>query len=77
MNKKNVICLNCGKVQIRTDLNIQTDKNYVFLKAKYHCPNCDTFTSHIATKDIKSLRKRLTINNINEQDRKILNLISR
>lgn len=77
MNKQNVICINCGKVQIRTDLNIQIDKNYVFLKAKYHCPNCATFTSHIVTKNVKVLRKKLVTSCKTKQDEKILNLISR
>lgn len=77
MNKKNVICLSCGKVQVRTDINIQIDKNYVFLKGKHHCPTCDTFTSHIATKDIKSLRKKLNDNCLNKQDEKVLSLIKR
>ena len=77
MNKVNTICLSCGKVQIRTNLNIIENKNYVFLKGKYHCPNCESFTSHIATKNVKILRKKLIENCERQQDNKILELIKR
>lgn len=77
MTKINTICLSCGKVQVRTDLNIIENKNYVFLKGKQHCPNCESFTPHVATKDIKVLRKKLTENCERGQDKKVLELIKR
>lgn len=77
MTKSNIICLNCSKVQIRTDISIEPNKNYVFLKGKHKCPNCDSFTSQVATKDVKILRKRLTANCVSNQDRKVLELIQR
>lgn len=77
MTKSNIICINCGNVQIRTDINFQTDKNYVFLKGKHKCPICTSFTSQVATKDVKILRKKLTESCITNQDKKVLELIQR
>ena len=77
MNKINLICINCARVQIRTDVNIQPDKDYVFLKGKRQCPSCNEFTPQVATKDIKILRKRLAENCITNQDKKVLKLIQR
>ena len=77
MTKTNLICINCARVQIRTDINIEPDKNYVFLKGKHKCPVCDSFTQQIATKDVKILRKKLTDNCVTNHDRKVLELIQR
>ena len=72
-----MICISCGNVQIRTDIFVQEGKNYVFLQGKHKCPVCDSFTSQIATKDVKILRKQLTENGTTRQDKKVLELIQR
>ena len=77
MNKTTIICINCGNVQIRTDVIIQSDKKYTFLAGKHRCPTCANFTPHVATKDIKMLRKSLSESCANSQDKKILELIQR
>lgn len=77
MPKQNIVCLNCGTVQVRTDLCISIDKNYIFLKGKHRCPKCQNFTSHIATTDIDHLRKKLTEKCASVNDEKILKLIKR
>lgn len=77
MTRQNIICLICGKAQVRTDLNLLIDKNYVFLKSKQTCPNCKKNTEHIATANIKILRKRLIEKCENNCDNRILELIQR
>ena len=77
MPKQNIICLNCGTVQVRTDLSISIEKSYVFLKEKHRCPKCESFTNHLATNDVDQLRKRLTKNCENGKDEKVLKLIKR
>lgn len=59
MSKINTICLRCGKVQVRTDVVETLNNKYVKLKQKRICPQCNIKTEHIATKDIKELRKKL------------------
>ena len=75
MNKKYTICLTCGTVQTRTDINEQLNNKYIFLKKKIKCPHCEEETKQAATKNIKSLVKKLVPTNTKDQE--ILYLIGR
>ena len=75
MNKCNVICLNCGNVQIRTDISETLENKYIVLKRRIMCKCCDMETKHIATKSVKTLSKKLDINK--DKDYEILCLIGR
>ncbi len=75
MNKKYTICLTCGKVQPRTDINEVMNNKYIFLKKKIRCPYCEEETKQAATKNIKSLVKKLVPTN--NRDQEILYLIGR
>ncbi len=75
MNKKYTICLTCGKVQVRTDINEKLNNKYIFLKKKIRCPYCEEETKQAATKNIKSLVKKLVPTN--NKDQEILYLIGR
>lgn len=77
MPRQNIICLNCGKAQVRTNLNLMIDRNYVFLREKQHCPNCEKNTEHVATNNIKILKKRLTEKCESSCDNRIFELIQR
>lgn len=58
-NKKYILCLNCGKVQVRTDILDKIDGNlYCFIKMKKPCMECQN-KKMVATKDIKRLYKKL------------------
>lgn len=69
MNKKYLICLDCGNVQVRTDINKIINNKYILLSSKYYCPNCDTNTKQVATNNIKVLKKSLvdSTNNLDNQ----------
>ena len=75
MNKIYIICLSCGKVQLRTDIMEELNDKYIVLANKLMCPRCNHETVQAATKDIKTLSKKLDINN--SKDRRIFNLIKR
>ena len=75
MNKINTICLSCGKVQVRTDIFEDLTDKYIILTKKKMCPRCERETKQIATKNIKTLVKKL--DQTNNQDNKILSLIER
>ena len=77
MPKQNIICLSCGTVQVRTDIDMFENQKYVFLKGKHRCPKCNSFTNHLATSDVGELRKKLTKNCENSKDKKVLELIKR
>ena len=75
--KKNVICLRCGSVQVRTDIeDILTDR-YIILKKKNMCPRCKIDTNFIATNNIESLRKKLEENPDRKLDSYILKLVKK
>ena len=75
MSKKYTICLTCGTVQPRTDINEVMNNKYVLLKKKIKCPYCEMETKQAATKNIKELVKKLVPEN--SKDQKILYLIGR
>ena len=75
MNKAYTFCLNCGKLQVRTDILENLNDTYIILDKKIKCPKCSKSTKHAATKNIKTLSKK--INKENKRDRQILNLIGR
>lgn len=75
MNKINTICLSCGKVQVRTDIMEELNDKYIILTKKKVCPRCNRETKQIATKNVKTLIKKL--DQTNSQDKKILSLIGR
>ena len=77
MNKVNVICLRCGTVQIRSDVLELLDDRYIVLNQKKTCPKCGIKTNHIATKDMKSLRKSLEADPSKKLDSYILKLVKR
>ena len=56
MNKKYVICLECGNVQLRTDITDNIWSNYIILKKKINCPICEKNTKQVATNNIKILK---------------------
>ena len=72
MNKRNIICLKCGTVQVRTDITKQIDGKYVL--DKNNCPKCNKITSQVLTSNIKMLKKQL--NPTKDLDKRILNLIT-
>lgn len=76
MNKKYTICLSCGQVQIRTDINKEIKNKYIVLNKKM-CPNCGLNTKQVATKNIKLLKKELNINRLNSLDEQLYYLIQR
>ncbi len=59
MNKQEAICLRCGTVQVRTDLEEIGNFPYMILETPILCPKCRIQTRHVATKDIKVLKKQL------------------
>lgn len=77
MTKKNIICLRCGKVQIRTDIEEDIGDRYVTLDKKRMCPKCNRNTNFIATNNIQTLRKQLEENPYYELDSYILKLIKK
>ena len=78
-NKKtqNTICMKCGKVQVRTDIHLIKEANFIFLDKKYFCPYCEINTNHVVTNNVKVLRKKLIENCNSNIERRILELISR
>lgn len=75
MSKINIICLSCGKVQVRTDIMDNVSDTYIILDKKKMCPRCQRETKQVATKNVKTLAKRLDMSN--SQDKKVLSLIGR
>lgn len=74
MNKRNIICLKCGTVQVRTDITKQIDGKYVL--DKNNCPKCNKITSQVLTSNVKILKKYLQNNATKDLDKRILNLIT-
>ena len=72
MNKRNIICLKCGTVQVRTDITKKIDGKYVLYKN--NCPKCQKITSQVLTHNVKMLKKQL--NPTKDLDKRILNLIT-
>lgn len=77
MNNTNIICLRCGTVQVRTDIEEEIQDRYIILKDKKECPKCKRIVTHIATTNIQNLRKQLEQNPNKKLDRYILKLIKR
>ena len=75
MNKTYIICLSCGKVQVRTDILEDLNNKYIILSKRIMCPSCGRETKQIATKNIKTLNEKIDENN--KRDIQILNLIKR
>ena len=74
-DKKYLICLACGTVQVRTDIEKIMDNKYKLLKNNYRCPYCNKETSHVATNNIHILEKTLVPKN--NMDKRVLSLIGR
>lgn len=72
MSKRNIICLKCGTVQVRTDITKEIDGKYVL--DKNNCPKCQKITSQVLTNNVKMLKKQL--NPTKDLDKRILNLIT-
>lgn len=77
MSKINIICLTCGKVQIRTDVVENINGMYINLKKPRMCPGCQSPTKHIATKKVQVLRGKLEEKTSNQSEKHILELIKR
>lgn len=77
MTKKNIICLRCGNVQVRTDIEDTLTDRYIVLKKKNLCPKCKISTNFIVTSNIQNLRKQLEENPNKELDSYILKLIKK
>lgn len=75
MNKIYIICLSCGNVQVRTDILEDLNDKYIILSKKKMCPKCGRETKQVATRNIKTLSKKLDENN--KRDKQIINLIKR
>ena len=69
------ICLNCGNVQVRTDILNNISEKYILLDKKIQCPRCNEITKMVATKNIKILKKELSLNQQSKMDTRILKLI--
>lgn len=76
MNKMYLICLNCGNVQVRTDINEQLNGKYTLIRSKIICPKCCELTKQVETKNISVLKKKLSRNPRTEMDNYISSLIS-
>lgn len=74
-NKKYTLCLNCGKAQVRTDIEDIIEKNYVQLeKTQIICPGC-IGRRHVATTNIKELVNALdSKKDMTDLDRRVLYL---
>lgn len=77
MSKISIICLTCGKVQIRTDMIENINGAYIHLKKPRMCPNCEMKTKHIATNKVQTLRTKLENQQNNSFEEHVLNLIKR
>ena len=60
MNNKNyIMCLDCGNIQVRTDITIILENGYTLLRhSQIACSKC-VGKNHIATHNIKALSKKL------------------
>lgn len=76
-NKKNIICLRCGNVQIRTDIEEVITGSYITLDKKKMCPKCRENTNFIATNNIQELRKQLEQNPSKPIDSYLLKLVKK
>ena len=74
-NKAYTICLNCGKVQIRTDIEKEIKDKYIVLDKKINCPICSANTKVAVTNNIKILKKELLVSHNNKMDNHLLELI--
>lgn len=75
--KKQIICLRCGTIQVRTDIENTLTDRYIILKNKNMCPRCKIDTNFIATNNIESLRKKLEENPDKKLDSYILKLVKK
>ena len=75
MNRQMAICLRCGNVQVRTDLEQISSSSYIVLKRNLFCPKCQMETRQVATKDVKILKKQLSESIYKPLDTHIFNLI--
>lgn len=75
MNKTYNICLTCGNVQLRTDIDAIINGNYKMINEKIYCPRCRKNTKSAVTKNIKILKKELTDNTKTQMDNHLLELI--
>lgn len=58
-NRKYVMCLDCGNVQVRTDIKDIINGNYIMLsKSQLSCKRC-TSKKSIVTNNIKGLDKKI------------------
>ena len=74
MNKTYIICLSCGNVQLRTDIEKIIGDKYIFLDKKMICPKCNDKTKVIATKNIAKLKTEL-VKDESRFSKKLLNLM--
>ena len=74
-NKKYTICINCGAVQIRTDILKEIKDKYIVLDKKTICPKCKNNTKFVATNNIKILKKQLIDTHKTNMDNHLLELI--
>lgn len=77
MTKKNTVCLRCGSVQVRTDIEDLIKGKYILLEKKRMCSRCNKNTPTIATNNIEKLRKNLEENPNRELDSYVLKLIKK
>lgn len=77
MTKMYTICLRCGNVQIRTDINETMIDKYIILEKERKCPKCHIKTKHVATLNIDKLRKELEDNPNRNIDGYLLKLIKK
>ena len=76
-NKKHIICLRCGTVQVRTDIEDIINDQYIILDRKMACPKCGRNTNFIATNNIQELRKHLEKNPSGDLDSYVLKLVKK
>lgn len=74
-NKNYTICLKCGTVQVRTDIEKIIKDKYIVLDKKIDCPHCNTKTKTAVTKNIKVLRKTLEDSHKTQMDKHLYELI--
>lgn len=58
-NKMYTMCLTCGMVQVRTDIDYEIDNKYILLPISVRCPKCNKLAASIGTRDIKAVKKSL------------------
>lgn len=75
--KTYIMCLTCGAVQIRTDIEDKIEENYTLIKKEIHCPKCNKKVNVIGTYNIKTLEKRLETEEQTKMNNKIIRLLKR